>query len=93
MIKEYEERKTKEAILAKDADSLEWILSLKEQYDTGNTRAKKWLDKVVDRLQTETAKKIVKEILDTDSNDWWDKKDGPETIVTELKRKRLKHNL
>ena len=42
ILKEYEERKSKEAIIAKDADNLEWLLSLKEQYDAGNSRAKKW---------------------------------------------------
>src|SRR3990167_2078281 len=32
---EYEKRQSKESILVKDADTLEWILALKEEIDTG----------------------------------------------------------
>ena len=75
LIEEYEERKTKEAILVKDADNLEWILALKEELDTGNTRALSWIKPAIERLKTENARQIVKEIMKTDSNDWWyDKK-------------------
>lgn len=70
-IKEYEERKTKEAILAKDADNIEWIISLKEQADIGNTRAKDTMLNAVKRIRTENAKKIVQEILKTGSDEWW----------------------
>ncbi|MEK7642478.1 MAG: HD domain-containing protein [Patescibacteria group bacterium] len=71
LITEYEERKTKEAILVKDADNLEWILSLKEEVDTGNIRALKWIRPAIKRLRTIDAKLIAKEIMRTDSNDWW----------------------
>lgn len=75
LIEEYEERKSPESILVKDADNLEWILSLKEEIDTGNTRALTWIDSAIKRLKTDTAKTIAKEIMKTDSNDWWyDKK-------------------
>ncbi|MDP3996616.1 MAG: HD domain-containing protein [bacterium] len=76
-IGEYEERQTKEALIAKDADNLEWITTLKEQVDIGNVRAKEWIKSAVKRLKTESGKKVVKEILKTDSDDWWfsDKKD------------------
>lgn len=70
-IGEYEERKSKESLLVKDADNLEWILSLKEEVDTGNTRALKWISSAVKRLKTPHAQKIAKEIMKTDSNDWW----------------------
>ncbi len=70
-LSEYEERKTPEAILAKDADNLEWVLSLKEEVDTGNIRALKWIDEAVLRLKTPYAKKLAKEITTTDSNGWW----------------------
>jgi putative hydrolase of HD superfamily len=76
-LKEYEERKTKEAILAKDADNLDWIISLKEQFDIGNTRAKDWINSAIKRLKTDVAKEIAKEILLTSSDKWWfgDKED------------------
>ena len=71
IIKEYEKRESKEALLAKDADNMEWIISLKEQFDIGNTRAEDWIVPAVKRLKTEVAKKVIREILETDSNDWW----------------------
>ena len=71
IIKEYRERKTKEAILAKDADQIEWLLSLKEQVDTGNSRAKTWLPPVFKRLKTDTAKKLAEIIIKNNSDDWW----------------------
>ncbi len=71
IVKEYEERLTREAIIAKDADNLEWILSLKEQFDSGNSKAHDWIIPAVKRLKTENAKKIAEEILKTDSDEWW----------------------
>lgn len=71
LITEYEERQSKESIIVKDADNLEWILALKEQVDTGNTRALEWIKPSIKRLKTEQAKDIAKEIMKTDSNDWW----------------------
>jgi putative hydrolase of HD superfamily len=75
IITEYEDRQSPESILVKDADNLEWILSLKEEVDTGNTRALRWIASALKRLKTENAKKLAKEIVKMDSNDWWfDKK-------------------
>lgn len=75
ILEEYEKRESKESILVKDADNLEWILALKEELDTGNTRAMSWIKPSIKRLKTEHAKLIAKEIMGMDSNDWWfDKK-------------------
>jgi len=71
IIREYEERKTKEAILTKDADNLEWIISLKEQYDNGNSKAMEWIFPAIKRLKTQTAQKIAQGIMDAKSDDWW----------------------
>ncbi len=68
---EYEQRQSKEAIIVKDADSLEWILALKEQVDTGNTRALAWVKTAIDILKTANAKILADAIMDTNSNDWW----------------------
>lgn len=77
-LKEFTERKSKEAILAKDADQLEWILSLKEETDIGNTRAETWIPSAIKRLKTKSAKVLAKKIIVTNSDDWWfaDKKDS-----------------
>lgn len=71
LIDEYEERESKESLITKDSDNLEWILSLKEQVDIGNERAKSWIPSAVKRLKTTEAKKLAKLILKTDSDRWW----------------------
>lgn len=78
IVDEFENNKTLEARLAKDADQIEMILSLKEQVDIGNTRAKTWLPSAIKRLQTKTAKELAREIVKTSSDSWWfsNKKDS-----------------
>ena len=71
LISEYETRKSYEAKLAKDADNIELLLSLKEQIDIGNSRAKTWVEPSMKRLLTTEGKKLASEILDTDSDRWW----------------------
>lgn len=70
-IHEYEKRESLESIIVKDADNLEWILALKEELDQGNARASSWITPAIKRLKTSHAHSIAKEILKTDSNDWW----------------------
>lgn len=70
-LEEYRERISPEAQYAKDADQLELILSLKEQYDIGNTRANTWFEPTFQRLQTDLAKSLARQILNTGSDDWW----------------------
>lgn len=76
-LNEYKDRKSIEAIIAKDADNIEWILSLREEEDTGNVRASTWIPSAVKRLKTDVAKELVKQILATKSDEWWfaDKED------------------
>jgi putative hydrolase of HD superfamily len=75
---EHEERKTPESKLVKDADTLEWIISLKEQADIGNERANFWIESAKERLHSEIAKELCEEILKTDSNEWWGGQAGGE---------------
>ena len=70
-LSEYEKRESKEAIIVKDSDSLEWILALKEEIDTGNSRAADWISFAIGRLKTPQAREIADAIMNTDSNDWW----------------------
>ena len=76
-INEYEHRESYEAKLAKDADVLELILSLKEQIDIGNEKAKSWIEAVIKRLKTTEGQSLAKDIIKTDSDRWWygDKED------------------
>lgn len=70
-LSEYEKRESKEALIVKDSDGLEWILALKEEIDTGNSRAADWIGFAIGRLKTSQAKQIADAIMNTDSNDWW----------------------
>lgn len=71
LILEFNEGKTKEARLARDADQLEFILALKEYKDLGNTYADEWLDFSLRRIQTDAARELATVILETDSSLWW----------------------
>ena len=71
LTQEFNSSETLEARLSKDADQLDLILELKEQLDLGNSYAKDWLHFALQRLLTENAKDLAKEILETDSADWW----------------------
>ncbi len=71
LILEFEEGRTEEARIARDADQLEFILALKEWKDIGNAYAEEWLEFSLKRLQTGTAQELAKTILETDSSLWW----------------------
>lgn len=75
-IDEFNERKTKEALIARDADQLALILQLKEYGDLGNKYSKEWIAFAIQRLCTESAQKTAKRILETDSSDWWFQEKG-----------------
>jgi len=74
LIEEFEAGETREAQLAKDADHIELILSLKELLDLGNQRAQQWIDEAVPRLKTDAANQLAETILRTDSQQWYMKK-------------------
>ena len=71
LTREFNEGKSLEACISRDADQLDLILSLKEEQDLGNAYAREWLHYAVKRLQTESARKMAQEILQTDSTEWW----------------------
>jgi putative hydrolase of HD superfamily len=80
--KETESRSTPEGNVAKDADQIEFICCLKEIIDSGNTQAEPWIKPVLQRLKTSSAQELAKEILATDSNEWWfSKKDDQHWVV------------
>lgn len=71
LIGEYEAKKTIESKLAKDADQIELLLTLKEQTDIGNERVRKYIPSLVKRLKTEEGKQLANSILETESDAWW----------------------
>ena len=71
LIEEFNEGKTPEAKLAKDADQLAFIHDLKKLMDTGHKGAEKWLDVVMGRLVTETGKHLAQAMVSRDWDAWW----------------------
>ncbi len=68
---EYENRNTKEGIIARDADWLEQAFQAKEYINTGHKAAQNWIDNVAKAVETESAKKLVIELQNTDSTEWF----------------------
>lgn len=68
---EYENRKTKEGIIAKDADWLETAFQAKEYLDLGHKSVIDWINNVEKAIETNSAKKLLKEMKKTEFTDWW----------------------
>ncbi len=68
---EYENRTTREGIIAKDADWLEAAFQAKEYLDLGYPMMDRWISNVARALETESAKKIIAELKKTKFTDWW----------------------
>lgn len=69
---EFRGQKTKNAVIARDADLLETIIQAKEYLDIGYRAASRWLTNGGKYLKTKTAKKWFSEISKTGFADWWD---------------------
>lgn len=71
--REYQERATKEAKIAKDADLLDQVFLLCEYRWQGNKEAEKWLlgSQQEKLMFTKTAKKIAKTAVNSTPHDWW----------------------
>ena len=85
LVREFNAVRTPEAQIAKDADQIDLIMELKGQMDIGNPNAKDWLDFAIQRLVTEKGKRMVQEILVTNSNEWWFDKDTDWWITGQAK--------
>ncbi len=68
---EYENRTTREGIVAKDADWLEVAFQAKEYLDSGFSGAQEWIDNVEKALETESAKNILDKMKQANFNDWY----------------------
>lgn len=76
---EYETRESMEAILTKEADTLDQIFLLREYEWSGNKEASFWLygrgskkiKQQLNRLKTKTGKKLGESIYKVDPSDWW----------------------
>ena len=71
LTQEFKDGRTAEARLARDADQIALILELKDLIDIGYEPPKTWIQNVIDRLQTETGKKIGEAVMQTNRDEWW----------------------
>ena len=69
--KEFTDQKTKEAIIARDADLLECITQAREYIKSGFTDANDWIINAKKFLQTSSAKQLAEELEATEPNEWW----------------------
>lgn len=71
LFEEMSERKTKEAIISRDSDTLELLFQAKEYADAGYKGCNYWLEKGGKKLRTESAKGLYKNLIKMNSTDWW----------------------
>ena len=71
LFKEFYREKTLEAKISRDADVLAGMLLEKETLDLGNQKAKKWVAVSLSRLKTKKAQQFGRELVKTDSDEWW----------------------
>ncbi|MFH1471136.1 MAG: HD domain-containing protein [Candidatus Micrarchaeota archaeon] len=70
LVEEQKALKTKEAVIARDADKLEMVFQAKEYKDLGREYVEDWIKSGMDGLRTESAKRIAKEAIKRDSKNW-----------------------
>ncbi|MBW2029962.1 MAG: HD domain-containing protein [Deltaproteobacteria bacterium] len=71
LVNEFNNGDSLEASIARDADQIDLIVELKEQKDLGNRYAQEWLGYALKRLNTQSAQEMAREVLNTDSTEWW----------------------
>jgi len=69
--KEYNDQSTREGIVARDADLLECALQAKEYYENGYKKAINWINNTQKIIKTETAKNLLKDIIEKNPYEWW----------------------
>lgn len=68
---EMKAQKTKEAIVACDANYLDVAIQSKYYADNGNKKALLWIESINDVFQTDSAKEIFAAVKNTGIDDWW----------------------
>ncbi len=70
IIKEFEERKTKEAIVTKDADLLDQMVLQQEYFFKDKINGRRWQNHTQRMLKTKTAIKLAKQIRKSNPFEW-----------------------
>lgn len=69
---ECDEHKTIAGKIAKDADILEGMITAREFVESGHVTAMLWIRNGQLALETESAKKLGAELIQTSPNEWWE---------------------
>jgi len=69
--KEIKKKQTLEAKIAKDADTLEWMATLRAEETRGNKKAKSWIRIASKRLETKSGEKLGRYLISTNPDAWW----------------------
>ncbi|MBW2971656.1 HD domain-containing protein [Candidatus Woesearchaeota archaeon] len=70
LVEEAHRRESREAEVARDADLLENALEAREYIKIGYGDAQNWIDNIWKVIKTESGKKLLKDIENTDPNEW-----------------------
>ncbi|MDR4503422.1 MAG: HD domain-containing protein [Candidatus Scalindua sp.] len=74
LLKEFSNQETRESKVAKDADSLECVLQAREyQVQEGRKDAEDWIRNAHGTMKSDSAKKLMALIENSDPNEWWKK--------------------
>lgn len=68
---EFQQQKTKESLVARDADLLEGLVQAREYQKIGYADAQNWIDNIRKILVTPSAKRLAAALEQADPNDWW----------------------
>jgi 5'-deoxynucleotidase YfbR-like HD superfamily hydrolase len=71
VFEELNEGKTKEAIIAGDADLLDMAIQSKIYAENGNKKAALWSESIKNKFATRSAKEIFSALEAAGSEDWW----------------------
>lgn len=85
---EFERSETNEAMIVRDADQLELLLSLKLFIENGCKKAETWIPNLIKRLKTELGKDLAQRILETSSDSWWYKNKNDKCWINPGNKKR-----
>lgn len=72
LIEEYERGESDEARLARDADRIELLLTLREQESAGRTNARRWIERTTARIETDLGRRLARAVVEADPDRWHD---------------------
>lgn len=71
LVEEFNDGRSTEALLARDADQLALMLDLKALADCGHPPPERWLENVETRLRTDVGKRMARTLRETHKDEWW----------------------